>query len=113
MHRENLYLHIDRQIVGDTFTSRAPMDNLEILCDDLGARFAGTPQERQAAEFIAATFKKYGLENARLEAYPYAGWSRGEARLEAKLAAAANMPGEGDVDALSFHLHTIEKFSRV
>ena len=82
MQRENLHLQIDRQIIGDTFTSRAPMDNLEVLCDDLGARFAGTPQERQAAEFIATTCKKYGLENIRLEAYPYAGWSRGEARLE-------------------------------
>ena len=79
---ENPYLKIDQRIVGDIGTSRAVMDNLEVLCDDCGSRFAGTSGERQAAEFIAATLAGYGLENARLESYAYAGWSRGRASLE-------------------------------
>ena len=69
-------------MVGDIYTSREAMDNLTILCDDFGSRFAGTPEERKAAEFIQETFVRYGLKNVRLEAYPYAGWSRGKATLE-------------------------------
>lgn len=75
MSHKNPYIQIDRQIVGDVYTSREVMDNLTILCDDFGARFAGTPQERQAVEFIAETFTRYGLKDARLESYPYAGCS--------------------------------------
>ncbi len=82
MNHANPYLDIDRQIVGDTFTSRETMDNLEILCDDFGSRFAGTRGERQAADFIAATLERCGLEDPHLESYLYAGWSRGEAILE-------------------------------
>ena len=69
-------------MVGDIYTSREAMDNLTILCDDFGSRFAGTPEERKAAEFIQETFVRYGLKNVHLEAYPYAGWSRGKATLE-------------------------------
>jgi Zn-dependent M28 family amino/carboxypeptidase len=82
MAQENPYLHIDRLIVGDIYTSREVMDNLIVLCDEFGARFAGTPEERKAAEFIAETFTRYGCQNVRLESYTYAGWSRGLATLE-------------------------------
>ncbi len=82
MSHENPYLAIDCQIVGDIYTSREVMDNLTVLCDDFGSRFAGTPEERKSAEFIAETFTRYGLVDARLESYPYAGWSRGGATLE-------------------------------
>ena len=69
-------------MVGDIYTSQEVMDNLTVLCDEYGARFAGTPEEREAANFIAACFKRYGLQNVKLEAYPYAGWTRGTATLE-------------------------------
>ena len=82
MSNEHQYLQLDRQMVGDIYTSREAIDNLTILCDDFGSRFAGTPEERKAAEFIQETFVRYGLNNVRMEAYPYAGWSRGKATLE-------------------------------
>ena len=69
-------------MVGDIYTSQEVMDNLTVLCDEYGARFAGTPEEREAANFIAACFKRYGLQNVKLEEYPYAGWTRGTATLE-------------------------------
>jgi Zn-dependent M28 family amino/carboxypeptidase len=53
-----------------------------VLCDEFGSRFAGTPEERKAADFIAETFRRYGLNDVRLESYTYAGWSRGAATLE-------------------------------
>jgi len=79
---KNPYLEIDRKMVGDIYTSREVMESLTVLCDDFGSRFPGTPEERKAAEFMAAAFERYGLEGARLEEYPYAGWTRGEAALE-------------------------------
>ena len=82
MSKTNPYLQLDQQMVGDIYTSQEAMENLTVLCDEYGARFAGTPEEYEAANFIAACFKRYGLQNAELEAYPYAGWSRGTATLE-------------------------------
>ncbi len=82
MSQKNPYLQIDQQMVGDIYTAREVMDNLTVLCDDFGSRFAGTPDERRAADFICETFNRYGLKDARLESYPYAGWSRGPATLE-------------------------------
>ena len=82
MSKTNPYLQIDQQMVGDIYTSQEVMENLTVLCDEYGARFAGTPEEHQAANFIAACFKSYGLQDVKLEAYPYAGWTRGAATLE-------------------------------
>ena len=82
MNKTNPYLQLDRQIVGDIYTSQEVMDNLTVLCDEYGARFAGTPEEYEAANFIADCFKRYGLQNVSLEDYPYAGWTRGTATLE-------------------------------
>ena len=82
MSKTNPYLQLDQQMVGDIYTSQEVMENLTVLCDEYGARFAGTPEEYEAATFIAACFKRYGLQNVELEAYPYAGWTRGTATLE-------------------------------
>ena len=68
-------------MVGDIYTSNEVMDNLTVLCDDFGSRFAGTPEEFKAATFISETFSRYGLKNVRMEEYPYAGWTRGDATL--------------------------------
>lgn len=81
MNNKNPYLHIDQQMVGDIYTSRESMENLTVLCDDFGSRFAGTPEEYKAATFISETFTRYGLKNVKLEEYPYAGWTRGPATL--------------------------------
>jgi len=82
MLRENPYLSTDRKIVGDTYTNLEIMDNLVVLCDDLGSRFGGTEGERQAAEFAKAKLEAYGLSNVHTEPVDYIGWTRGEAKLE-------------------------------
>ncbi len=70
----NPYLSLDQQMVGDVYTSSEVMHNLTVLCDDFGSRFAGTVAEKQAADFRLGCFQEYGLSEARLETYPYAGW---------------------------------------
>ncbi len=72
---------LERAIVGDIFTSDAPIRNLTILCDEFGSRFGGTEGERQAAEFLRDKLVEYGCENVRLEPFEYGGWVRGRASL--------------------------------
>lgn len=79
---KNPHLSLDQKIVGDIYTSSEAMDNLSVLCDDFGSRFAGTAGERQAADFIQSKFEEYGLKNVHMEPVEYLGWNRGEASLE-------------------------------
>ena len=73
---------MDKHILGEIWTSQAAYDNLQYMCDDIGHRFAGSPLEHQAAEFLADRMRAYGLENVRLEEFPMASWERGECSLQ-------------------------------
>jgi Zn-dependent M28 family amino/carboxypeptidase len=81
VNHKNPFLNIDQQIVGNIYTSTEAMDNLIVLCDEFGSRFAGTEGERLAAEFLKAKLEGYGLSNVHLEPVEYIGWTRGEASL--------------------------------
>ena len=82
MSAKNPFLTVDRQMVGDIFTGTEVMDNLTVLCDEFGSRFADTPGEKQAAEFLAQKMRDYGLQNVHSEPVDYLGWRRGTATLE-------------------------------
>ena len=71
----------DKLLAGEIFTSTDIQMNLEILCDDLGSRFAGTPAEAEAAQFLQATLERYQLKDVHSEAFEYNGWTRGTAKL--------------------------------
>ena len=82
MGSPNPMITIDRQIMGDLYTSIEAMENLIILCDDFGSRFGGTAGEREAAEFFKTKMEAYGLSNVHLDSVQYTGWIRGTAKLE-------------------------------
>ena len=71
----------DKLLAGEIFTSTEVQKNLEILCDDLGSRFAGTPAEAEAAQFLQATLEQYRLKDVHSEPFEYNGWTRGKAKL--------------------------------
>ena len=71
----------DRLLAGEIFTSTDIQTNLEILCDDLGSRFAGTSAEAEAAQFLEATLQRYQLKDVHSEPFEYNGWTRGTAKL--------------------------------
>ena len=71
----------DKLLAGEIFTSTDIQMNLEILCDDLGSRFAGTPAEAEAAQFLQTTLERYRLKDVHSEAFEYNGWRRGTAKL--------------------------------
>ena len=79
---DNPFLEIDRQIVGDIYTSAELMDNLVVLCDEIGSRFAGSLMEQQAAEFMKSKLESYGYTNVLLDPVKYSGWRRGDTTLE-------------------------------
>ena len=55
--------------------------NLDLELCELGTRFAGTPGEKMAGDFIAAKLRSYGLD-PKFEPFEHLGWRRGTARLE-------------------------------
>ena len=89
----NPYIDLDRLMLGDIYTSNEAMDNLMVLCDDFGARAAGTPDERAAAEFLAQCLTKYGFNQAELQPYEYAAWECSNASLEVISPFASNVDG--------------------
>jgi Zn-dependent M28 family amino/carboxypeptidase len=78
----NPFYEIDQLMVGDIYTRNEVQKNLFVLCDVLGARFAGSAEEKRAADFLSEKLLEYGLPLVEQEAVTYTGWRRGEARLE-------------------------------
>ena len=72
---------IERQVLGEIWTSGEMMESLRYLCDDLGSRFGGTESEHMAAEFLQAKMREYGLQNVHLEEFPVYTWERGVCEL--------------------------------
>jgi len=76
----NDYAAADAQILKEIHEHSEAMDNLEHLSDAIGARLTGSPQLKQANEWTAEMFRKYGLTNVHLEPWTIAhSWTRGTA----------------------------------
>lgn len=94
---------IERQMLGEIWTSDEPYRNLVYLCDGIGHRFGGSASEHAAAEFLQRKLREYGLEQVRLEEFPVYSWERGEcffalsAPVERSFSALA-MPYSGTAD---------------
>lgn len=71
----------ERQLIGDAWTSDETFLNLLHLCDEIGNRWAGSPSEHAAGEYIQSKLIAYGLQNVRLEPVQFGAWERGEAVL--------------------------------
>ncbi|HET8925116.1 MAG TPA: M20/M25/M40 family metallo-hydrolase [Candidatus Acidoferrum sp.] len=71
----------DSRILGEIRDHSQVMANLEYLSDDIGPRLTGSPQLKQANDWTADMFRKYGLANVHLEPWTIAhSWARGTAR---------------------------------
>lgn len=72
----------EKAILGEAYSSRRPLENLTTLCDDYGGRFAGTEENRAAAEYILGLFEGYGLDDPHLESFRFQGCSVGGSNLQ-------------------------------
>ena len=70
----------DARILSEIREHSEAMQNLEYLSDRIGPRLTGSPQLKQANEWTAEMFRKYGLTNVHLEPWTIArSWTRGTA----------------------------------
>ena len=52
---------IEKDIIGEIWTSDEPYRNLVTLCDEIGSRFGGTTSEMAARDYMIEKMKHYGL----------------------------------------------------
>ncbi len=70
----------DAQILAQVREHSELMPNLEYLSDNIGPRLTGSAQLKQANDWTADLFRKYGLSNVHLEPWTIAhSWTRGTA----------------------------------
>lgn len=86
---------LDRQVIGDIWTSDESYRNLEELTDVIGSRWAGSESEHRAGEFLKTTLESYGLENVHLEPVSFGAWRRGHCTL------AVSAPVSKDISAIA------------
>lgn len=66
---------VDRWLTGEAWVNSRIPEHLVELCDRIGPRWASTPEERLAAEYISSQMEANGLSNARLEPFQIDTWS--------------------------------------
>jgi Zn-dependent M28 family amino/carboxypeptidase len=114
---------LERDLIGSIWTSPNLERTLAHLCDLCGGRFAGTSDERRAADFMRAQFSAWGLSEARLEPFEMRGWRRGPARLTLMagdqvtklpcIALAGSPPGEAEAELVDVGPGTPADFERL
>ena len=60
---------IDRAIMGEAWIESRLADHVGVLCEEIGVRWAGTENERRAADYVTNQFKALSLENAAVEEF--------------------------------------------
>jgi hypothetical protein len=67
------------KLAGAVYTGPS-MRTLQELTDEFGGRLSGSPAHNHAAEWAAAKFRSYGIQDVRLESFTMTnGWTRGTA----------------------------------
>src|SRR5579871_3662556 len=71
---------VDAQILSEIRDHSEAMQNLEYLSDNIGPRLTGSDRLKQANDWTAEMFRKYGLTNVHLEPWTIShAWTRGTA----------------------------------
>lgn len=85
--------NIDRRLAGEAWVGSRLSEHLTELCTNIGPRWATSPGDLQAAEYIRDQMAKSGLSDARLEEFEMRSWDY--------LAAEADLVEEGrSIDVL-------------
>ena len=72
----------ERALIGDIWQNNEIYENMLVMADEIGSRFAGTPSEKEAQRYMVEKLKGYGYGDARAEPFKYNGWKRGPVKLE-------------------------------
>jgi len=74
-------LQEEKLLIGDIWQNSQIQENMLVMADEIGSRFAGTPSEKEAQEYMLNKLREYGYDNARAELFKYYGWKRGPVKL--------------------------------
>jgi len=85
----------ERKLIGDIWQNNEIHENMLVMADEIGSRFAGTPSEKEAQRYMVGKLKEYGYADARVEPFNYYGWKRGPVKLE------MTSPAEREFEAIS------------
>ncbi|MCW4050961.1 MAG: M28 family peptidase [Candidatus Bathyarchaeota archaeon] len=72
----------ERRVLKETYSGDRALKNLTTLCDEYGGRFAGSEENRAAAEYILGLYEDIGLDDPHLESFTFPGCRVGESGLE-------------------------------
>ncbi len=87
--------NIEKELIGEVWQTSQIYENMLVLADEIGSRFAGTPSEKKAQDYLVKKLKEYGYLNAKAVPFNYYGWKRGPVTLK------MTAPVERDFDAIS------------
>ncbi|HIE99022.1 MAG TPA: hypothetical protein EYG03_13185 [Planctomycetes bacterium] len=59
----------DCWLMGEAYVGSCIADHINVLCDNIGVRWAGTENERAAAEYLAGQFDLLHLQNKSVEQF--------------------------------------------
>ena len=114
---------LERDLIGDVWTSSSLWDSLSTLCDACSGRFAGSADERRAGDYMLERLRSFGLENVHAEAFEMRGWERqdaglailaaGEARDLPCLALAGSPGGQAESELVDVGSGTPADFERL
>lgn len=66
---------IDRRLIGNAWIESSIAEHVIQLCDTIGVRWAGTPSEQRAAEYIAEQFDALSISGTTIESFPLRSWN--------------------------------------
>ena len=75
---------IEQNVLDKAYSSNKAYDDLVTLCDRYGGRFAGSEENREAAEYILGLYVDNGFRNPHLESFTFKGCTVGASSLEIK-----------------------------
>lgn len=73
----------DRWLMGEAWTGSRINEHVRVLCDEIGPRWASSPAEVRAVEYIEKEFAQAGLDRAGREPFELSTWEHG--RVEVRL----------------------------
>jgi Iap family predicted aminopeptidase len=71
----------EKTVLKEAYKSDKAMETLITLCDEYGGRFAGTEENKMAAEYILSLYEDYNFNNPLLEHFSFPGCKVGESSL--------------------------------
>jgi Iap family predicted aminopeptidase len=75
---------VERKVLDEAYRSSKAYDDLVTLCDKYGGRFAGSEENKEAAEYILGLYEDNGFDNPHLETFTFKGCKVGDSSLVIK-----------------------------